>query len=442
MNLVANLKKHNLVKIGIQYFFHLHNDSLYRNSFYLIASQAILSVFGFLFWVISAQLYEPSQIGIATTLISITNLITSFSLVGLNSAAIRFLPKERNRSIFANTSFTVVGLTSLIISLLLLLGLPIFSPPLAAIPLSLGLKTLLLAFMVVATINALTDSLFIAMRDTKFILITATILSILKLFLPFMLIGLGSLGVFYSYAVAVIVACFLSLYFLRYFGIFISLQFSKETIKRVSSFAVSNYMAGLFGMLNATITPILITNSLGPSTTAYYYMPTMILSFLLSFPRSIGSSMFAEGSHREERLRTLFLRSIKATYSLLLPSVMLAMILGPLVLSVFGKDYSDEGITYLRLTLISTLISVPAGLMSSILNIKKKMFFVIGISVAGAILGVTLTVLALPYGLTGIGTANIVGQTILLCIYSAIFYYLFFRSRKKLRNSPSKIPKP
>ena len=43
---------------------HFMNDSLYRNSIYLILSTAVMGGFGFIFWIIAARLFTLEQIGL------------------------------------------------------------------------------------------------------------------------------------------------------------------------------------------------------------------------------------------------------------------------------------------------------------------------------------------------------------------------------------------
>ena len=100
-----------LVKKTISKFYnYLANDSLYRNSIYLMLSTGVMAVFGFFFWMINARLYSAEQAGIGTTLISIMTLISSFSLLGLGNSLIKYLPTSDKKNKKINTSFTLVGL--------------------------------------------------------------------------------------------------------------------------------------------------------------------------------------------------------------------------------------------------------------------------------------------------------------------------------------------
>jgi O-antigen/teichoic acid export membrane protein len=63
----------------------------------------VMAVFGFFFWIINACLYSDEQVGIGTTLISIMTLISSFSILGLGTGLIRYLPTSERKNKKINT---------------------------------------------------------------------------------------------------------------------------------------------------------------------------------------------------------------------------------------------------------------------------------------------------------------------------------------------------
>ena len=91
-------------------------DSLYKNSIYLMISSAVMAGFGFFFWLICARLFSAEDIGLATTIISVMGLIASISVLGLNSGLIRYLPTSKDKSKNVNTCFTIVALIAIIVS--------------------------------------------------------------------------------------------------------------------------------------------------------------------------------------------------------------------------------------------------------------------------------------------------------------------------------------
>ena len=71
--------------------------SLYANAYYLIVSSVGAAFLGFIFWVVVARNYSPSDVGIASALISVISMLTSFSSLGLHIGVIRFLSEERDK---------------------------------------------------------------------------------------------------------------------------------------------------------------------------------------------------------------------------------------------------------------------------------------------------------------------------------------------------------
>ena len=65
-------------------------DELIRNSLYLTLSTATMAVLGFAFWLLSARLYDPGEIGKATTLISAVALISYLGLFGFNNTCLLY----------------------------------------------------------------------------------------------------------------------------------------------------------------------------------------------------------------------------------------------------------------------------------------------------------------------------------------------------------------
>ena len=143
-----------------KFYNYLANDSLYKNSIYLILSTGVMAVFGFFFWIINARLYSAEQVGIGTTLISVITLISSFSLLGLGNSLIKYLPTSDKKNEKINTSFTLVGLTSISISIFFLVFLKIFSPRLLFVRESIIFSLLFILFIVFSSLNIISESVF------------------------------------------------------------------------------------------------------------------------------------------------------------------------------------------------------------------------------------------------------------------------------------------
>jgi len=107
-------------------------DTLYRNSFYMIINKGLVAATGLVFWVIAARFYSVSNIGLATTLISASMLITSFSTFGFEISLVRFLKSFDRAKAFYTCLFFTMG-SSFFLAILYIVFVRYLSPDLSFI---------------------------------------------------------------------------------------------------------------------------------------------------------------------------------------------------------------------------------------------------------------------------------------------------------------------
>ncbi len=260
-----------------QIYKHIMTDSLYRNSMFSMTSTFILSGLGFVFWIIIAHLYKTENVGIATTLISIMTLLSSFTILGLDSSLTRYLPKSANKNELINSSFVIVTIATLLSSVIFFLGLHIFSPQLLFLRSNVFFVLFFIIFTIFFSLNTLVDSIFMAFRAAGNILIKDIIISILKLVLLFALIAFGSFGIFASTASALTLGVFAGLVILYFkFNFRSSISVNISLIKEISIYSLANYMAIFMLNMPSLVLSIIILNILSAKYAAYYYIASMI----------------------------------------------------------------------------------------------------------------------------------------------------------------------
>jgi O-antigen/teichoic acid export membrane protein len=381
-------------------------------------STGVMAVFGFFFWMINARLYSAEQVGIGTTLISIMTLISSFSLLGLGNSLIKYIPTSDKKNKKINTSFTLVGLTSIFISIFFLVFLKTFSPRLLFIRENIIFSLLFILFAVFFSLNIISENVFIAYRSSKFVLIKNTISSIVKLILPIFLVALGAYGIVVSMGIAMAVAFLVSL-------VFLILRFNyspkpiidRIVVKRMIKFSLGNYIAGFIGGLPVMVLPILITNSIGAKFSAYFYLDMMIANLLYIIPIATSQSLFAEGSYSERELKVQLKKAIKIISLILIPAILVTFLFGKYILLAFGKEYSSEGVIFLQILAISGIFLSINYIGNSIFYIKHRIKLVILVNLLGASIILSLSIMLIHQNLLGIGVGWMLGQGIISVIY-------------------------
>ena len=401
-----------------KFYNYLANDSLFRNSIYLMLSTGVMAVFGFFFWMINARLYSSEQVGIGTTLISIMTLISSFSLLGLGNSLIKYLPTSDKKNKKINTSFTLVGLTSIFISIFFLVFLKTFSPKLLFVRESIIFSLLFILFIVFSSLNTISESVFIAYRSSKFVLIKNTISSIAKLILPIFLVALGAYGIVVSMGIATAVAFLVSLVFLILrFNYLPKLIIDRIAVKRMTKFSLRSYIAAFIIRLPVMVLPILITNSIGAKFSAYFYMDMMIANLLYIIPMATSQSLFAEGSYSETVLRVHLKKAIKIISIIIIPAIIVTFLFGNYILLAFGKEYSSEGVVFLQILAISGIFLSINYIGNSILYIKNRIKLIILVNFIGTSVILSLSIILIHQNLLGIGVGWVMGQGIISVIY-------------------------
>lgn len=408
---------------------HFHSDSLYRNSIYLMMSTAIMSLLGFFFWIINARLFSPQQVGIATTLISTTNLLATFNLIGLNQGIIKYLSNTTNKNTLLNSVLLTIIATSVISSSIFIIGVESFSPKLTFLNDNLLYSIIFIFFIIIASLNSITDSIFISERRTIFIFIINSIFSLVKLILPVTLVSFGFFGIYYSFIGGTTVAMILSFFILiKLFKYNFGLYFNIETIKKILKFSFVTYLAGLLGTIPGLFLPIIILNKLGAENSAYFYMSMMIANILYIIPQSVNLSLFAEGSNEADKLREKIIKAVKIIPIFLLPALILIITFGHYVLLSFGKNYSSESFTFLKLLSLTSIFISINSIFSTVFKVKNYIKELLVTNSSSLIVILFLSNAWVHYGLKGIGFAWLLGNI------TAMFVGLIFIRRLKLIN--------
>jgi len=402
---------------------HFANDSLYRNSIYLMMSTFVGSFFGFFFWIVNTKLYTPEQIGLATALISSLSLITGFSLLGLNLGIIRYLPKAEKKTDQINTVLTIVLCSTLVVSVIYLLGLPYFSPKLLFLTQNTLFLIIFIILAVFFSLESIYNNVFIAYRNSKYVFYKSIIGNIAKVTTPLILLAFGSYAIFISSTIGSVITFFVSIFILyKLFNYKFQLVIKKDIFSKMFKLSFGNYIASFAASLPLTLLPIMITNTLGPKQAAFFYMDMAIVGLLTAIQSSIGQSLFAEGSHNDKELKKHVIKSIKFYLLIMVPAILVIVLFGKYILLFFGKDYSSEGIALLQILVLSVIFTSINSLLSAILNIKGKVNIILVMCIIGPIILLTLIYFLLPHGLISLGYAWLVGEGIISLIYLLVVY--------------------
>lgn len=405
---------------------HIMDDSLYRNSLYLMASTVVTAIFGFVFWILNARLFTAEQIGLATTIISGTALIAQFSLLGLKNGIIRFLPASKAKNNKINTASNIVLIVALALSSLYIVSLPLLSPKLLFLRDNIVYILLFIIFSLSFSLNQLQEGIFIAYRSTGYLLIKNVLWGIIKIALPILLVGFGTFGIFFAFSFGSVISLLLGLYFLiKTFNYTFEPVIKNDVIRKVAKYSLGDYLGIFFAEVPYFVIPLLIINHIGAEESAYYYIDLQIATFLFMIPVTINQSLFAEGSNDEKNLKIHLKKAFLAIVSLLIPAILITIISGYYVLKIFGNPYAEQGLLLLRLLAVTGVFIAINDTGSAYVHIKKKINVYVLLNFVSALLFVSLSVILLPLNLLGIGLAALISKGAISLVYLLLLRKIF-----------------
>lgn len=410
-------------KIQKIWSYNMH-DSLRRNASFLIMAQMANAGLTFVFWMLCARLFHPSDIGLATGIISLGSLIATIANLGLSNTVIRHLAHTDNPRGVLLAAIYAVSLMSLATGIVACVVLNVTHHQLAFVTASPHIIILFLLFIICTALLPVIDSGFIAARRASYIFVRTLIANAPKIVVPFFVVGLGVIGILSTYIILTVIGVVIGLSLLLR-AVFTQhrLRPSFTLIWQHRQFALGNYLGGLVGVLPTTILPLIILTKLGAAEAAYFYIPMQFATFINLIASSTSQALFSEASANEgnpERQLAATRNALIHLARLLTPVVALLIVVGWPLLHIYGNDYASHGYGLLVLLAISSFFVALCWIGDTWLNIQRRMKAYFAMNAVNALLVVALAYVFAGNGLFAVGVAWLAAQALTVVIYVAL----------------------
>ena len=400
----------NLKKLKIHF-----KDPLFKNSYFILLILGSISIFGLVFLVIVTRYYSPEDVGFAAALQSISQLISAFSALGLNYGIIRFFAQRDDRNEMVKSSFFLVGVFSILLSVFILMTLQYWSPGLISLRENSFLIVSFIILTVLFSVFTLQGNVFYAARVMKLSFVQYLIFVLIRLPLPIFFVSFGVLGIILSWTVAVTLAFFIGHVWLIpkvLPGYTLGLKMNVRILREILPFSFGNYISAVLEILPMLILPVFIVNILEVKDAAYFLVAWAITAVTIQIPGAVATSLFAEGSSNQEiEFRSNLKKSIKFIIFLLIPTILFLLIFGDTVLSLFGQTYSEHATRLLGFFMMGC---IPLAINQIYFTIKRVQLDVQPLIVVNLLIAVIVIsgsyVLMKMIGLIGVGIAWSLGQ--------------------------------
>src|SRR5579859_2584215 len=334
------------------------NQALFVNTGSLVCTLAVTSGLGFVYWWVAARRFSLVAVGLASAAVSAMSLLATFCILGLGTLLITEIPRRKGEEAsLVSAALVVVGVVSGAAGLLFALIAPVISPdfqPLRETP----LDVLIFGFGVSLTaLTLVLDQVFIALLRSSLVLWRNLVWSLVKLGMLFVIgLWLGQatgIAIYTTWAVGNLLSL------LPLVGFVWRRKLPSRSyvphwglLRKLGTDAFLHHILNLIVQAPMLTLPILVTILLSASVNAWFYVASLIVTFLFALTVSLTIVL-----HATNPLEPLVLRQ-KTRMTMSVATATSIVVGGGLaigaqwILSQFGPGYAENAVWILRVLVL------------------------------------------------------------------------------------------
>ena len=395
------------------------SDSLLRGSLAIMATTVVTSALGYVFWVIAAHVFSTSEIGLVSALISVVTVVSILANLGLGQNLVARLPSSPSDEAWArtlNTALITATLAGAVVGLIAVIGLPLCADGFSQLR-SLPIATMFVVGSAVWTGALPLDYAFIAERATAGLVVRNTALSLARFvfLLGAILVGASSTaGLFASWTLAAVFAMVLGVsvllrrvrptYRLRREGTLKELRSTTRSL-------LGHHLTTIGFVLPTWLLPAIVVARLTAQDNAYFFLTWLVGGIFFMVSPSVAAALFAEGSHDRGSVEHQARRACLIIGGLLAGPMLAMVVVGRLVLRVFGAAYPSHGYVLLVLLVISAIPDAVTNVAVAMMRVEGRLARSACLTMTMGLLTIVLAWTLLPHlGIVGAGVAWLVAQ--------------------------------
>lgn len=398
----------------------LRDDSLLRNSLYIMGTTIANAGGGYLFWIVAAHTHPTRDVGLAAALIAAVTLASILTNRGIGGALVQTLAtREPGRpwSLALNAGLLAGAGAGLLAGLLALLILPFCSGQFAMLVHDPRYALTFVLGVAIWSSADLIDDAYLAERRAGRVLARNTATTVAKnLFLLLLLpaASLGALGIFGASILGAAGGACAGLLLVRGLG-----RRYRPVVRGVARqvrdalpHILGHHMIIVGGLAPTYLLPVMVTALLSPADNAYFYTTWMIGSIFFMISPAVSTSLFAEGAAVAGRIGETALAGSRIIAVLLAPIILVFLFGGHLVLTLFGAAYADHGTGLLLALIASAIPDAITNIYVAVLRVERRLgeATLLNVGMAALSLAFAWPLLA-AHGIAGAGWAWLLAQT-------------------------------
>ncbi|MEP7193815.1 MAG: hypothetical protein ABI903_13225 [Actinomycetota bacterium] len=326
----------------------------------LLATTALTSGLGFIYWALAARLYSQRAVGLGSSAISVMMLLGTIGMAGLGTVLIAELPALRA----GRARLVAAGLlTSAGVSLVLAVAYVLVAPRLSA-PLGLLISEPAPAALFVLGV-ALTGSMLVfdqatlGLQHSALQLWRNTIFAIVKIALlvafSFTLHDALGLGILQSWIWGTVLSMVLLGVVMRRGGMRIAPRPQFSLLHGLGRTTLAHNWLNIAVQGPRLLIPVVVTAVVSASAGGAFYAAWTVVGFLFILPTHLSTALFAVGSADRPAMARKTRLTLRVSLVAGLCCGVVLVVAAPLILTLFGRSYAREATVPLQILTLAYL---------------------------------------------------------------------------------------
>ena len=411
-------------------------QTIFKNMSWLLVSQIIASVCGFIWTILMARYLGVDNYGIFGFATSLTGILAITIDFGISNHIVRHIatdydsaPKYLGNALPLKSIFSV---GTIIITLIILILMQ-------ANELVITVTLLFTIEMILKSYIGTLNGSFQAFEEGKYQGIGNTILHVLLLIFILLTIftDLGLIGIAISYIIANLIALIYEYYVLKKHVIKPKFELDADFCKKITLLAIPFAVTSLLYNVYYSIDIVMLTNMVGNYPTGIYNATYKLISVLTIFYSVYTAVIFPVMSkffkNDEKMLLISFEKSIKYLMLIIIPLAVATVVYSTDIIHfIYGHEY-DASSSVLSILIWTVCLLFISGAANTLLNASHKEVTVTKIYAMAAIFNIVLNLFMIPYlSYNGAAITTVLSDVLIVILQAYIIYRLGHRPNKKL----------
>ena len=418
-------------------------QTIFKNMSWLLISQIIASICGFIWTILMARYLGVSNYGIFGFATSLTGILAITIDFGISNHIVRHIatdydsaPKYLGNAIPLKSIFSVGTILLTLIILIIM----------KADELVITVTLLFTIEMILKSFIGTLNGSFQAFEEGKYQGIGNTILHILLLIFILLTIftDLGLIGIAISYIMANLIALIYEYYVLKKHIVKPKFELDADFCKKITLLAIPFAITSLLYNVYYSIDIVMLTHMVGNYPTGIYNATYKLISVLTLFYSVYTAVIFPVMSkyfkNDEKMLLISFEKSIKYLMLIIFPLAVATVVYSTDIIQlIYGHEY-DASSSVLSILIWTVCLLFVSGAANTLLNASHKETTVTKIYSIAAIFNILLNFFMIPhYTYNGAAITTVLSDVLIVIIQIYVIYKLGHRPNKKLYSDLIKI---